>query len=205
MRGEDSDAQLHTTAGGGHNTVGSGSQFQHPNIRHWYECSKHVHSAINWPLFSLGTQVHTQSTREPGYSAVTPCKTSQVDENTDMQMKQFYLSAALKATQILMESTHSSVNSSLSIITDGLLGFDTGFNMCQYGRLLVNSVCSGKAFIITNVGDTCTWIFLDIHSMINFFWNRKLLTDMEHMEVSMAIHCNTGIVHTSFSGVIPGD
>ena len=47
--------------------------------------------------------------------------------------------------------------------------------MCQDGRLLVNSVRSGKAFNVTNVGATYTWIFLDFQSTNNVFFKCKML------------------------------
>ena len=68
-----------------------------------------------------------------------------------------------------------------------------------------NYGCSGKAFHITNVEDTFTRIFFDRQSMINVFYNLKLLAELAHMEGSMAIICNWGIVHTSLAAVIPGN
>ena len=62
--------------------------------------------------------------------------------------------------------------------------------MCQDGFIVGNYVCSGKAFHITNVVDTCTWIFLDRQSMINVLYNRKMLAELVDMEGYMSIHCN---------------
>ena len=120
-------------------------------------------------------------------------------------MKRLSLSVALHANQILIDSTHISGNQSLSRRTANFLGFKTVFKMCQDGCLLADYGCSGKAFHTTNVGDTCTWIFFDRHSMINVFYNRKLLAELAHMEGSMAIICNWGIVHTWLAAVIPGN
>ena len=46
---------------------------------------------------------------------ITSLDTYQIYENTSTQMEQFYLSAALQANQILIDSTHISGNQSLSI------------------------------------------------------------------------------------------
>ena len=76
--------------------------------------------------------------------------------------------------------------------------------MCQYGRLLVNSGRSGKSFNITNMGVPRTCILLDIHSTINIFCKRELLTDVVNIEEATPIHCNVVVVWTYLSGVIPG-
>ena len=65
MRDEDSDAQLHTTAGGGGKKGGRSSN----------------------------TQVHIQSS-EPRDATVTPCEISQTADNIGMQLEQVALSAA---------------------------------------------------------------------------------------------------------------
>ena len=79
MRGEDSDSQIHATAVGEVKIGGSVSQGigrQCPDSRCWYEYVKHFHIAVFYPLSSLDAQVHTQSTSEPGYVAVTPYEDS---------------------------------------------------------------------------------------------------------------------------------
>ena len=103
-----------------------------------------------------------------------------------------------------MDSTHISGNRSSASRSSDFLGSETGFKMCQDGRLLVKSGCSGKAFNITNVGVPRTWILLNSQATINVFCSRELLDEVAHMEGAMAICCNADVVHTPLSGVVSG-
>ena len=105
----------------------------------------------------------------------------------------------------MIDPTYSFIICSSYIRTANLPGFETVFRMCQDGCILANFGRSGKALHNTNMGNTHTWILLDRQSTINVFYNRKQLADLAHMEISIAIHCNLGIVHTNFSAVIPGN
>ena len=82
----------------------------------------------------------------------------------------------------MIESTHSSGNRSSAIGSDYLLGFETGFKMCEDKSLLVNSKRRVKAFNVPNVGVFHTCVLLNSQSMNNVFCNRNLLTEVEHME-----------------------
>ena len=163
MWGEYSNSQLHANTGGEGKKVGSSPQVKFPNSCGCYKCGKQDHFSVNFLLGSLDAQVHTQSTSKYGDATVTPCETSQIDKNNGSQLKQVALSAAHQATQIIIDSTHSSGNGSSSIITADSLRFETGLKMCQDKCLLVNPGRSGKAFNITIVGVTHTWILLDSH------------------------------------------
>ena len=103
-----------------------------------YECGKHGHIAVDLPLCISDAQVNTQSTREPRNMTVTSLETHQIYQNTIIQMKQFSLSAALQANQIIIDSTQISLNQSSSRRTANFLGFTTVFKMCQDGFLLDN-------------------------------------------------------------------
>ena len=82
----------------------------------------------------------------------------------------------------MMESTHISGNRYSAIGSDYLLGFETGFKMCEYRSLLVNSRRGSEAFNTPNVGVPHTCILLDSHSMNNVFCNHNMLTEVENME-----------------------
>ena len=96
-------------------------------------------------------------------------------------MDQFALSEAHQATQLLMDSTHRSRNRSFDRRTEDFLAFNTGFKMCQYRNILVNSSNIGEAFNITNDGVPRSWLLLNIQSTIYIFFNRELLAEAEHM------------------------
>ena len=75
--------------------------------------------------------------------------------------------------------------------------------MYQKGILLINSRHSGEAFNINTEGDPYTWILLNSQSTTNVFCNRKLLSEVEHTEGAMVIHCNVSVVYTYLTGMIP--
>ena len=91
----------------------------------------------------------------------TTVEVSHSTEKTGTQLEHVALSSTRQATQILMDSAHSSGNWSSAIRTANLMRFGTLFRMCQGVRLLVNSEHSGEAFNITNVVFTHTWNLLD--------------------------------------------
>ena len=95
IRGEYSDAQLYTTAGGGSKIVGSLPQEKRTDSHLWYDCGKHGHIYVDLPLCSSGAQVHTQSTIEPRDMTVTSLETYEIDDDTSTHLEQFSLSAAL--------------------------------------------------------------------------------------------------------------
>ena len=75
--------------------------------------------------------------------------------------------------------------------------------MCQGGHQVVNYRASRLASNINNDGVPYNWILVYSHSLINIFYNHEILSEVKHAQEAIGIHCTSGVVQISITGVIP--